>query len=217
MRRSLRFWTRYTWDSSRVVLSALGVLAVLMLVGADSVSWSLFASAIPYGLVLCASLCMVLINYSSQLLYVPLLLSVGETRRNIFIGFHYYRALITGAAVALCALIWLLVPGQVSALGLKSIPTVVAMLVLSASLGSIMGTIFGRWPWMSMLCVMILAGVAGGLGRATIMGGIQVEEIMELANTIYQLPWWLAALAAAALVADAGFQWALLRRQEVRL
>lgn len=217
MRRSLRFWTRYTWDSSRTILLVLAVMAALLLIGVDSVSWGVFASAIPYGLLVCAALCMVFINYSSQLLYVPLLLSMGETRRNIFIGFHYYRVLITGATVALCALVWALAPGQASALGLQSLPAITAILVLSASVGSAMGTIFSRWPWMSMLCVMLMAGVAGGMSSYFMLGGIQVEEIMKLASAIYRLPWWLAALAAAALAADAGFQWGLLRRQEVRL
>ena len=34
MKRSLRFWTRYTWESLEVVLGAMAILAVLSLLGA---------------------------------------------------------------------------------------------------------------------------------------------------------------------------------------
>lgn len=217
MKRTLKFWTRYTWDSCRTVLLLVAVLAALIAIGAEGGDWDIFIAAIPYCLVLSASLCMVFINYSSQMLYVPLLLSMGETRRRILLGFHYYRVLIIAATVALCALVWSLFPGQISAIGLGSLPTITAVLVLPASLGSIMGTAFSRWPWVSMAVMMVLSGCMGGLGSYSAMGGFQVEQITRLANALHRLPWWLAVLAAAALALDMGFHWALLRRREVKL
>lgn len=217
MKRTLKFWTRYTWDSSRTVLLLVAVMAALIAIGADGGDWDVFVAAIPYCLVMSASLCMMFINYSCQMLYVPLLLSMGETRRRIFLGFHYYRALIIAAAVALCALVWALVPGQISAIGLGSIPTIVEVLVLSASLGSILGTAFSRWPWVAMVFMMVLSGCVGGFGSYSMMGGFQVEQITRLADLLHDLPWWLAALAAVALALDMGFHWVLLRRREVKL
>lgn len=219
MKRSLRFWTRYTWDSCRVVLVVAAVLSLITVVGADRLDWGLFASVIPYFLVVSAALCMVIINYSSQMLYVPLLLSMGETRRRIFFGFHYYRALIIAAAVALCALIWALVPGQVSALGLGTLPVITAVLVLAASVGSVLGTVFCRWKWMATLLFMVIGGTVGGTVSFTMMGGFQMEEtaILELAVLWERLPGWLAAVSAAVLALDMAFHWSLLRRQEVKL
>jgi len=219
MRRNLKFWTRYTWESSYTQLGVVAVLAVFTAIGAEGLDWGLFASVIPYFLIISAVFCMILINYSSQLLYVPLLISMGETRRNIFFGFHYYRLLITSATVLLCALIWLLVPGEVSAVGLRSIPTILTVLVISSAMGSLMGTAFSKWKWVSALFIMLVAGAGGGMAGYTIMDGLRLEEAstLELAVYLEKLPWWLVAAAVVILAIDVAFHWSLLRKQEVKL
>ena len=219
MRRNLKFWTRYTWESSYSQLGVVAVLAVFTAIGAEGLDWGLFTSVIPYYLVVSAVFCMILINYGSQLLYVPLLISMGETRRNIFFGFHYYRLLIISVTLSLCALIWLLVPGEVSAVGLRSIPTILVLLVISSSMGSLMGTAFGKWKWVATLFIMLVAGAGGGLVGYTIMDGLRLEEAstLELAGYLEKLPWWLAVIAVVVLAGDMVFHWTLLRRQEVKL
>lgn len=219
MKRNLKFWSRYTWDSSCVELGVVAVLAVFAVIGAEGLNWSLLASVIPYFLVAVGSFCMIMINHSCQILYVPLLISMGEPRRNIFFGFHYYRLLITTATLALCALIWALVPGQVSAMGLRSLPTILAVLVISASLGSLMGTAFSRWKWVSVLVILLLAGGVGGVAGFTAVNGIHLEQAatLQLVGRFEKLPWWLAAAAAVLFAVDAAFHWILLRRQEVKL
>ena len=219
MKRNLKFWTRYTWESSSMQLALVAIIAALTAIGAEGLDWGLFASVIPYYLVVTAVFSMILINYSSQLLYVPLLISMGETRRNIFFGFHYYRLLITSVTLFLCALIWLLVPGEVSTIGLRSIPTILALLVISSSLGSLMGTAFGKWKWVASLVIILTAGAAGGIAGYTFMDEITLEQelTLELAGYLEKLPWWLAAIAVVVLVMDMVFHWSLLRRQEVKL
>jgi len=174
---------------------------------------------LPYFLVISAIFCMILINYSSQVVYVPLLISLGETRRNIFLGFHYYRGLITLVTLALCALIWLLVPGQVSLLGLRSIPTLLTVLIISASVGSLLGTSFSRWRWVASICMFLVAGGAGGMGGYLMVDGIRLEQAttLKLASLLVKVPWWLVVTAAAVLALDISFHWMLLRRQEVKL
>jgi len=219
MKRNLRFWTRYTWESSCTQLGLVALLACITLVGAEGLDWTLFAAVIPYYLVVAAVFSMILINYSCQLLYVPLLISMGEPRRNIFFGFHYYRVLIISVTVLLCALIWALAPGAVSSAGLRSIPAILTLLVISSSMGSLMGTAFSRWRWLSVLVMMLVAGGFGGLMGYTAMDGIELEtaSTLRIVSILEKLPWWLAAVAAALLVVDVVFHWALLRRQEVKL
>ena len=153
-------------------------------------------------------------------LYVPLLLSMGETRRNVLLGFHYYRTLIISVTLALCALIWLLIPGEVSSAGLRSIPTILCILVASSSLGSILGTLFTKWKWLATVIIIILCGGAGGavgfMGVAA-ADSLVITETLEMAAHLETLPWWLALTAVAALALDVAFQWMLLRRQEVKL
>lgn len=221
MKRNLKFWTRYTWESTGVDLAIAGILAVIAVFGADQLDFSLLASVLPYFLCIAAIFGMMLINSGSQALYVPLLLSMGETRRNVLLGFHYYRALIITVTMALCGLVWLLAPGEVSETGLRSLPTIVCVLVIAASLGSILGTIFVRWKWAGTLLIILMCGVMGGIigmtGATAANGGFSMADTLELTAYLERLPWQLVLAALGALALDVVFQWLLLRRQEVKL
>ena len=221
MKRNLRFWTRYTWETMGVELGATVLLAVLALFGADGLDWSFFASTVPLFLCISAMFGIVMINSGSQSLYVPLLISMGETRRNVFWGFHYFRALVIAVTLALCALIWLAAPGEVSTAGLRSLPTLLCVLAAVSALGSIMGTIFTRWRWAGMILIIIICGGGGGMlgatGAIAANGGFSQADTLMLVSYLMKTPWWLAAAALAAVALDAAFQWVLLRKQEVRL
>lgn len=220
MKRNLRFWTRYTWECVEVELGMTLVLGLLSLFCANELDFSLFASVFPYFLCISAVFGMIMINLGSHLIYVPLLLSMGETRRNVFLGFHYYRILIIAATIALCGLIWLLIPGEVSAIGLRSLPTLLFALVIAASFGSIMGTIFIKWKWLGTVIIVLLCGVFGGfmgLMGSKVVDGLDLANTADLTAYLQELPWWLTAAAGILLAADLVFQWLLLRRQEVKL
>lgn len=219
MKRNLRFWTRYTWESTYVEWAVVAVLAVLTALGADQMQFQLLASLIPYYLFISAVLCIIMLNYSSQTLYIPLLISMGETRRNILLGFHYYRCLIIAATVALSALLWALVPCEMSSIGLRSIPTILTVLVIASALGSLMGTIYAKCKWLSIAIVVLICGSMGGMGGFLFSGGFELVETsaIDMAGVLRHLPWWLVLAAAALFVVDVVFQWLLLRRQEVKL
>ena len=219
MKRNLRFWTRYTWEGMQTVLIVLAVLLVLSAIGASRLELTTLAATVPAYLLLAAGLTTILLNYGTQVVYIPLLISMGETRRNLFLGYPFYRALIIAVAVGLSALIWALVPGEISRLGLSNIPAILALLVTSASLGSIMGTIYFKWRWAATILLVVVFGACGGVGGFSIAGG--GEDVAQLIGTgaamLAEFPWWVALGAAASLGVDAAFQWVLLRKQEVKL
>lgn len=219
MRRNLRFWTRYTWEGMQVVVLVLAILLVLSAVGASRLELAALAATVPAYLLLAAGLTIIMLNYGTQVVYIPLLISMGETRRNIFAGYHFHRVLIIAAAVGVSALIWTLVPGEFSRLGLSNIPSILAILVAVSSLGSIMGTIYFKWRWAATVLLVVVFGMFGGVGGFSVAGGGEdVAQLVEkAARFLAEFPWWLALAAAAALAADAAFQWLLLRKQEVRL
>lgn len=220
MKRNLKFWTRYTWESAGVVLVTAAVLAVISLFSAEGLDFSTFAAVMPYYLCVAAIFMMMMLNSGSHSTYVPLLLSMGETRRNVLLGFHYYRVLIIAVTLALCAAVWLLVPGEVSSVGLRSIPTLLCVLLIASALGSIMGTIFVRWKWAGTVLIILLCGVGGGAVGFAGASSNQFLVAARLAGVLSHLevlPWWLLAAVAAALALDVAFQWLLLRRQEVKL
>lgn len=220
MRRNLRFWTRYACESAVVELALTAVFTLIAVFSADGLDFKALASVGPYFFCFAAIFTMMMINTGSQSLYVPLLLAMGETRRNVLLGFHYFRALIIAVMLALCAAVWLLAPGEVSAVGLRSIPTILCVLVIASAMGSIMGTVFVRWKWAGMILIILLCGLGGGMvGLAGSMtdGNFLTAKTLEVASHLTALPWWLLAAAAVSLALDVGFQWMLLRRQEVKL
>lgn len=220
MKRNLRFWTRYTWESAGVTLVCTAVMAVISLFNAEGVDAATFATVVPYFLLISSVFVMLMINSGCHMLYVPLLLSMGETRRNVLLGFHYYRALIIAVTMAACALIWLLMPGEVSAIGLQSIPTLLCVLLVASAIGSIMGTVFVKWKWLGMVIIILICGVAGGtLGFASAAASdmLSVAKTVDIVIHLEKLPWWLLAAVPVALAADIAFQWLLLRRREVKL
>ena len=163
MKRNLKFWTRYTWECTGMVLAVAAVLAVIAAFGAEGLDLRALATVVPYFLCIGAVFCIMVGNSGTQTLYVPLLLSMGETRRNVLLGFHYFRALIIAVMLALCAAVWLLAPGDVSAVGLRSIPTILCVLVIASAMGSIMGTVFVKWKWVGMILIILLCGLGGSL------------------------------------------------------
>lgn len=218
MKRNLRFWTRYTWECTGVVLCVTVVLAALCAFSEENLDVRTFATATPYFLCVSTVFCILMGNSGTHTLYVPLLLSMGETRKNVLAGFLYFRGLIIAVTTALCALIWLAAPGEASAVGLRSIPTILCVLLTCSNLGSIMGTLFVKWKWAGMIVIIIICGVGGGLvGFASAAGGVLLTNALELAVYLAATPWWLAAVAAVSLGLDLGFQWLLLRRREVKL
>lgn len=220
MKRNLRFWTRFTGESAAGELVVVAVLLAITTLGADRLQLEVVASVVPYFLCVSAVLCMIMINLSCHTLYIPLLLSLGETRRNIFFGFHYYRALIITVTLALSALIWALAPCDISSIGLHSMPTLLTVLVIASSLGGIMGTLFTKWKWVGMILVVLICGSMGGCMGFFFAGGateLLSADIAKLVSLFLALPWWLVLAAAVLFLLDMGFQWLLLRRQEVRL
>lgn len=219
MKRNLKFWTRYTWESAGMVLCAAAVMVVASLFSAEGLDFAVFATVVPYYLCVAAVFVMMMVNSGAQTLYVPLLLAMGETRRNVLLGFHYYRALIIAVTLALCSFIWLLAPGEVSAVGLRSIPTILCTLAIASALGSIIGTLCIKWKRVGVVLIILLCGAAGGtVGFAGATGGgFSVLQMLEIVSCLETLPWWLLAAAPASLALDVGFQWLILRRQEVKL
>ena len=221
MKRNLRFWTRYTWESAEATLVCTAVLAVISLFCAEGLDLGTFAMVAPYYLVISSIFTMLMINTGCHTLYVPLLLSMGETRRNVLLGFHYYRALIIAVTMAACALIWLLVPGEVSSIGLRSIPTILCLLLVASAVGSVMGTLFVKWKWLGMVIIILICGVAGGIagfaGEAAASGKMSIAKTVDIVSYLIKLPWWLLAAVPVLLGLDIVFQWLLLRRREVKL
>ena len=200
MRRNLRFWTRYTAESAAVVAFIMAIFLGISLLGANAEYQTTVLYMTPYYLVTAAMLTILLMNYGTQATYVPLLLSLGETRRNLMLGFHYYRALIIVATLAVSALIWAFLPSELSSVGLRSLPTILAVMVITSALGGVMGTLYYKCRAVATVLVVVIFGGFGGIvGFSFAGGGLELpllvatamKKYLRLARTdvLYMLVW----------------------------
>ena len=97
MRRNLRFWTRYTAESAAVVAFIMAIFLGISLQGANAEYRPAVLYMTHYYLVTAARRTISRMKYGTPATDVHLRLCMGEARRNLLLGFHYYRALIIGA------------------------------------------------------------------------------------------------------------------------
>ena len=71
MKRNLKFWTRYTWECTGMVLAVAAVLAVIAAFGAEGLDLRALATVVPYFLCIGAVFCIMVGNSGTQTLYVP--------------------------------------------------------------------------------------------------------------------------------------------------
>lgn len=226
MRRNLRFWTRFTWENVELELIIVAVFLVIGAVTGDYI-WANgvsgltdFAALAPFYLIIAAVLCVMMISPGCQTLYIPLLIANGEPRKNIFWGFQYHRFLLIAVTSAVSALVWSLVPSEISDACLSCLPMIILGLVISSSLGNLLGSVYVKWKWAGVVVMVLLFGMCGGLvGWLGSTGGLEMAgvSLFVLGLATMSLPWQTAAVAAVLLAVDLGVQWLLLRRREVKL
>ena len=226
MRRNLRFWTRFTFEYVGVELLVVGLFLLIGLISNDWI-WDEgvsgltdFLSLLPFYLIFVAVILLVLTGPGLQMLYVSLLVSCGEPRKNVFWGLQYHRFLMIAVTSLLCACIWLLVPGEVSEAGRQCLPVIVTGLVILSAAGGLIGTAYMRWKWLGVLSIVLCsAGFGGTIGWLTISKGLDFTALPLAAGNLYTwfLPGQLAAAAVILLALDLTAQWLTLRRREVKL
>ncbi len=219
MRRNLKFWTRYTWENAEILLAVTALLGVLMLLGRERPAWDVFAARVPYLLLMSGCFTLYIVNTSSHQLYIPLLIAMGETRRNILYGFLYYRLLAIAGTLAACGLIWGLIPGEISREGLRHLPILLVTMLLASALGSIAGTLTVRWKWVALVAIMIPSGIFGGLiGYMGVGGGTRLEKVLQVASRLLTGTVWPLVLATAVLLAvDGLLQYRVVMTREAKI
>ena len=217
MVRGIRFWGRYTLETLAGGLIVALALLVLSGVGAGADSLPLILAGLPYYMAMGSALSILMVCYSTHLLYIPLVLSMGSTRREAFAGFLLFRVGAVVLPLLLSLVLWLLLPGQGAQAGLSQLPAVALPLLFAATLGSLMGLAYRRLKMLGIVLIMLLAAAVGAGTSLVFLEGMTADTFSSLfsavdAALVPSLAVW-AVLAAADLL-TLHFS---LRRREVRL
>ena len=168
MSRNLRYWSRFTLQNL-MVAALFVVLTLVMTVSTEDLTG---LSLLP-GMALMGMLFSFLVfGCGVVVLYLPLLVSLGETRRNVALGYHYYLFLTALLGTALWAVLSLAAGAGQEVL--SGVPVVLAIQVIVAMAGSLVGIIYARYKWIGVAMIALLAG-----GTAGIFSFLLASNIME--------------------------------------
>lgn len=215
--RNLRFWRRYALELLAVGLGVSLLCLVISALGAQPEALPGVLMCTPYYLSVGCAFGLILCCFSIHISYLPLILAMGSTRREAFWGFLWCRLSVVAAAAILSLVLWLLLPGDVARDGLTLLPLLVLLMLLAASLGSLMGLLYQRWRGLGILVLAVLSGVVGAGASITVMSSSRGAALF---SRLGPLGAWTAVAAALWLLlgaADLLFTRTALRRREVKL
>lgn len=215
--RNLRFWRRYALELLAVGLGVAFFCLVVSALGAQPEALPGVLMCTPYYLSMGCAFGLILCCFSIHISYLPLILAMGSTRREAFWGFLWCRLLVVAAAAVLSLFLWLLLPGDVARDGLTLLPLLVLLMLLAASLGSLMGLLYQRWRGLGILVLAVLSGVVGAGASITVMSSSRGAALF---SRLGPLGAWTAVVAALWLLlgaADLLLTRSTLRRREVKL
>ena len=212
MRRNLRYWSKFSLQN--LLVPGLCLLFALVL----AVNWSAEG---PTDLTLLPGIALVGMLFSFicfgcgiVVLYLPLLVSMGETRRNVLLGYHYYLALSVVMGTALWAvMMWIAGVGEAILSGLAS---VIGVQALVAAAGSLIGIAYARFKWVGVLMIALLSGGTAGI-FSFLVASRGRDGIALIAGFLSPEGLWLLIAGLALAAVEIAAAWLHFRRREVKL
>lgn len=212
MSRNLRYWSRFTLQNLATTLIFVAFGLVLIVGGAESLeieSFQFLSIMALFG----SLFSIVAFGCGVVTLYLPLLVSMGETRRATFWGYHYYMVLTMVVGTATWALLSILtgIPNWWNGL-----PTVVILHLLVSGFGGLIGILYARFKWVGILMIALLSGGVAGITSYTMIRTIMREGTFVL-NLRLSLSGWMLLGGLALIAVEAVVCWFHFRRISVKL
>ena len=213
MRRNLRYWSKFSLQN--LLVPGLFLLIALAL----AVNWSADGptdlTLLP-GMVLAGTLfSFICFGCGIVVLYLPLLVSMGETRRNVLLGYHYYLILTVLLGTALWAVLSLVAGAGQEVL--PGIPLVLAVQAIVAMAGSLVGIVHARYKWVGVAMIALLAGGTAGVFSFLLASNIMEENTFLSFDFRLDSMWGFLLAAAAVTALEILLFWLHFRRREVKL
>lgn len=163
--RHLKFWGKCWLENMGVMLGAGCIMFLFVAMGSADISsgggLGELLGLYPYYLLLAGIFVTVMTMNYFQVQF-SILLSMSVTRRSIIKGMLICVTASVLGPLALAALIWRLVPGDVSASGWELLPLLAGVLFLSAGFFLSLGLAVFRWGKNGAIVLMIVGVVVGG-------------------------------------------------------
>lgn len=213
MRKSAKFWLRFSLQSLQMALFAAVLIAVFFLAQADLSDGMLPADLLP--LTVCfAILFIMIINGSGiHMTYIPLMLGFGEQRKTVYRGLMAFLLAVPAVAVLLAALLWAVHPRSEG--WLANLPVLFLLLLVGTLIGNGIGLLYARFRVIAILIIGIVSGCFGG--TLSLFLADNNFYVISAVLDWHRLWIWLLAAAAVLLAVNLFFSWRRIRSMEVKL
>ena len=218
MMRGTRFWLRYYLETMGIGFGVGAVMLILNGLGAGREVLSGVLASTPYYIAMGCALAIMMVCFSTHILYIPLVLSLGSTRREVYLGFLLYRICSALTPLLAALLIWLPLPGEIAESGRALLPTIGLLLLYAVTAGSLMGAVYQKLRVLGLILLVNICGdVGGSVGLLMSMNEAGGNLFSQIFGWMDQ--WSLVGLILGILMAAADLivTFVLLKRREVKL
>lgn len=215
MRETIRYWLLFLWQTAQVALWAILIVAVIFLARVDVSRMNLSPYLLPTVITACTALPQLICGPGAHILYMPLQLAMGETRRNILWGYLLSLFLYALPPAGICGALVALSPAIPHRTGLAL--GLLLVQILAGAFSNVLGVLYAKFRVIA--CFII------GLVSACIGGGFVRISLLDIYSDMLSLDFLsqsgvltgLAIAAAVLLAAGVVFTALRLRRLEVKL
>lgn len=208
-------WIRYTGENLLIVGVVTLVLLGIQILSAETVVMEEILNAVPFLLCVTTLIALSIMEFSRQAAMIPMILTMGNTRRSVFLWTYASRGLVLLTVLAISAAAFA-VTGEGT---FQTILTICSLLLIGVSILGLFCSFYStRFQWIATLGIMVVAGGMGGLvgGSLTSSSGAGgVARVVILA--IEELNGSLWIVASVLVLIDVTVNWLAIRRREVKI
>lgn len=184
--RKFKFWGSYWLECLGISAGAALIMIFMYGIGSSDPGHggigNMFMEELalyPYYLVITGAFIILIVTINYYQLYFSILVSMNCTRKQaageVLLA---TTATILGIA-ALAAALWLFLPGDIAADGIKILPLLAGLLFIDAALAVVMGIVTVRWGKIGMIIMVLVCTLAGGLAGAwTVLGDARLFDLI---------------------------------------
>lgn len=212
----LRFWIKGGLQTLATVAGASAIYGLLMWFQSSASTLEEVLSLLPLYILTFGTIMLLAMTVSVYKGMLPLALSFGSTRREVFVGLQVFRLLPTAAVVLLLVLLFL-VPGTEMFLGLPTaVLLTVGLFLFVGAIGSGLGMVyvrFGRLGTILMVVTLLVLGFALGIGAVLGLSSVKFDVVVSLR----WLPWLVLAVGAAVYLLMLIPEFRTVRKYQIKL
>lgn len=215
MRETIRYWLLFLWQTAKVALWAILFIGVIILIRVDFSELNISPYLLPMVITVSAALSQMISGPGAHILYMPLQLAMGETRRNILWGYLASLFFFALPPAAVCGALVAFSPGVPRRGGLAIALLLVQL--LAGAFSNILGVLYVKFRFIACFIIgAVSACIGGGYVRISMLNLYSDSLSLDFLSRSGVLT-GLAIAAAALLIAGGVFTALRLRRLEVKL